>query len=200
MQTGYELSVVGRYFSRAEKGKSLKNYGPEVFFLPSEMEIQTGYKWEETVTDGHKIRRAVPKKERVNSLAWANHILKKYFLPTRLAEKHPDFVALQTQQIISSKKAERESAAISDVRKMKISDMSVPQLKELCIFEGLMLIFDSFPTVEDARRAVAMELAAKQKAQKPASSVQFPEPEQLETESSYSQSVTTSSPEEDLLA
>lgn len=196
MQTGYELTVVGRYFARGDKGKTLKNYGPEIFFLPTTMEIQTGYQWVETKTDGQTIRRAVPKKEVVNSLAWANHILKKYFLPTRLGEKFPDFVALQTQQIISSKRTEREQAQISDVRKMKISDMSVPQLKELCVFEGLMLIFDAFPTVEDARRAVEVELTAKRKSQKIAPApVLVPEaPSEPELDSE-----PASSPEEDLL-
>lgn len=161
-QAGFEVVCTGQFYATQDRSKVLRTWGPETFFLPETMTIKTGFKYVElqlgSGDKSHKIKRAVPKMERVNSLAYASHIIQRYMLPARLASKHKDFSRFRTCVITSTKRVNRAVSAADDLSEENIPVMTLEQLRTLCTIKAMQVPLDDFADIAEARRAVMDEL------------------------------------------
>lgn len=190
-EVGYEITARGTFFAAQDRNKVLRTWGPEVFEMPLTMKIKTGFMWKEESRGGHKIKRAVPRFEEVNCLAWANHIVQRYLLPARLSAKYKDFVRFHTCQIINTSQVHIDKKAAESLKEENIETMTLEQLRALCALKAVALPLDSFADVTEARKAVRDELQnlklAERRANKqepesePAFTQEYPEAPETET-------------------
>lgn len=176
IRSGYEITASGTFFAAQDRNKVLRTWGPETFFLPEFSTIKTGFKWQETKRGDIVIKRAVPKIEKVNSLAWASHLIQRYYLPARLAAKHKDFVRFRTCVITNTKRVTKEIAVSSDLREENIPTMTLEQLRTLCAISAVAIPLDDFADIAEARKAVQDELQNIKLAQRKKSSSPALEP------------------------
>ena len=161
---------------------------------------------------GHKLKRAVPKMEKVNSLQWASHIIQRYMLPARLAAKHKDFVRFRTCIITSTRRVSQAVSAADNLVEENIPTMTLEQLRTLCTIKALQVPLDDFANIAEARVAVRDELQnikiAERKAKiETALTEDIPEPapapaEEAETETLKGGGTITTAPvtDDDLLS
>jgi len=214
-QSGYEVTCSGQFYATQDRSKVLRTFSGEVFFLPETMTIKTGFKYVEMQLGSgdktHKIKRAVPKMEKVNSLAWSQHIIQRYMLPARLAAKYKDFSRFRTCVITSTKRVNRAVSAADDLSEENIPVMTLEQLHTLCTIKAMQVPLDDFADIVEARRAVMDELQniklaeAKNKVQpeEAAEEISTPEPaEKAETEDLKGGGSITTAPvtDDDLLS
>jgi hypothetical protein len=183
LKSGYEITCSGTFFATQDRNKVLRTWGPETFFLPENMTIKTGYVYKEVKVGGHPIKRAVEKKETVNSLQWASHIIQRYLLPSRLASKHKDFVRFRTCVITNTKRVTKAVDPAEDLDEKNIGTMTLEQLRTLCAIKAMPVPLDDFADIEEARIAVRndlqnLKLAAKANIAEPAAdTIEEPEVE-----------------------
>lgn len=182
LQSGYEVIVTGQYYAAQDRSKVIRAFGPETFFLPETMTLKTGYVYQEKkIAEGHTIKRAVPKMEKVNSLKWAMHIVQRYLLPARLAEKHKDFVRFRTCTITNTKHVTKEVDPSTDLREENIQNMTLEQLRTLCTIKAVPIPIDDFADIAEARKAVQDELQNLKLAEKKSRTAPVETAEEAET-------------------
>lgn len=155
---GLEVTVKGQYYCNVERGKTLKIYKNEIFFLPETMVIQTGYETYIKMIDGRRVKRVRPKKEKVSTRVWIQHIIMRLCVPPRLKDKYDDYAGLRTCLIENIKRVTempQDDMATLDPAKIKL--MSLSELQRFLMTEGLTVPIDAFPDIDDARQAVADE-------------------------------------------
>ena len=158
---GLEVTVRGQYYCNAERGKILKIYKDEIFYLPETMVIQTGFETYIKMVDGRRVKRARPKKEKVSTRVWLAHIIRRLCLPARLKEKYEDFEAVRTCIIENVKhitELPKSDGGLLDPKKIKT--MSLSELQRFMVSEGISVPIGAFPDIDDARQAVADEYDA----------------------------------------
>ncbi len=155
---GLEVTVKGQYYCNVERGKTLKIYKNEIFYLPETMVIQTGYENYIKMIDGRRVKRARPKKEKVSTRVWIQHIIMRLCVPPRLKDKYEDYAGLRTCVIENIKhvtQIPQDDMAALDATMVK--SMSLSELQRFLMMEGLTVPIDDFPDIDDARQAVADE-------------------------------------------
>ena len=155
---GLEVTVKGQYYCNVERGKTLKIYKNEVFFLPETMVIQTGYENYIKMIDGRRVKRARPKKEKVSTRVWIQHIVMRLCVPARLKDKYEDYAGIRTCVIENIKHIqEMPQDDMKPLDATMIKQMSLSELQRFLMMEGLTVPIDSFPDIDDARQAVSDE-------------------------------------------
>lgn len=161
---GLQVTVRGQYYAAVDKGKALKIFKDEIFYLPLRMVIQTGFRKIKKEIEGRTVQRAIPFKQNVPTREWVMHIIQRICLPSRLREKLDDFHSVRTCTIENIK----EVAAIprvefGDLEGKNIMKMTLSELHRFCQLEGLQVPIDSFSSADDAREAVQTEFDSSEK-------------------------------------
>lgn len=155
---GLEVTVKGQYYCNVERGKTLKIYKNEIFFLPETMIIQTGFENYIKIIDGRRVKRARPKKEKVSTRIWIQHIIMRLCVPPRLKDKYEDYGGLRTCVIENIKRVQtmpHDDMAALDPSKIK--NMSLSELQRFITMEGIPVPLNDFVDIDDARQAVSDE-------------------------------------------
>lgn len=166
---GLEITVRGNYFcpSSVGRGRALKTFKDEIFYLPETMIIQTGYERYVKLVDGRRILRTRPKKEKVSTRGYLKHIIRRLCLPARLKEKYEDFQKVrefkieQVKRILKMPKSDELNLDPANLRKMSLSELTAFMFQE-----GIQVPIDSFADIDDARQAVLDEFEKVKKAEK----------------------------------
>lgn len=162
-QKGFAVTVAGQYYAGTGRDKLIKSYKAEVFYIPEVVEIAIGRKYvEKQNADGKKIRVSVPDKKSVSGKTAALHVIQRRFLAARLQERYPDYTGFRTCQIIDIKPSVIPAEHVVDITR-PVKNMNLVELKTICAMESLNTNPSMFADLDDARSAVASELAENRK-------------------------------------
>lgn len=160
MVTGYEVTVRGQYQSVNGKDRTLRNFGPAVFFIPEYVEIPNGKKKVNKKVDGRTVQMWEPQTKKCAATTdnVALYVVQRRLLPTWLAEKHPDAAQFRTCNIVpgSMKRVTRKASDVILLDK-PIAEMSMQELAAFCKMKGLNVPVTAFADVKEARETVEFE-------------------------------------------
>lgn len=155
---GLEVTVRGQYYCNVERGKALKMYKNEIFHLPETMVIRTGYEKFYQMIEGRKVKRVRPKKEKVSTRVWLQHIIMRLCVPSRLKEKYEDYAGLRTCVIENVKRVSAmPESSVGTLDPKDIKTMSLSELQRFITTEGISVPLEDYVDIDDARQAVSDE-------------------------------------------
>lgn len=155
---GLEVTVRGQYYCNVERGKALKMYKNEIFHLPETMVIRTGYEKYYMMIDGRRVKRVRPKKEKVSTRVWLQHIIMRLCVPPRLLDKYQDYAGLRTCIIENVKHVTAmPESSVGELDAKDLKTMSLSQLQRFITTEGISVPLEDYVDIDDARQAVSDE-------------------------------------------
>lgn len=155
--TGYKITVMGEYTARGPQGKISKFFKKEEFVLPEISTYRLGNIWEFYMVKNQKKKRSIPNIITQNSMHCYKHLLKKYYLPPRLREKHEDFIRVRTFNVMKKERIYLTAEhTFRDLKKVAIEDMTESELLQFIAMNDLTLEIGHYPDLADKRQAVEM--------------------------------------------
>jgi len=161
MAIGYKVTVSGQYRAVTERGKVIKPFRNLEFIIPEQTTYSPGRKKIKKMVNGHPIETSIPLRATVNSLRIVKSLLAGRFLPDKLRELHDDYASLREFEIMSQVRIRVDDHLVRDFTKVKIRDMTAPELNQFHALHDLNCVLGSYSTLSDKKVAVEREYQAR---------------------------------------